>query len=88
MAKREQGIEENMGLITQVQAEYRTIMEEVRSYCQKARELWQQAEDLRRSGSTDPQVATEISKLLEPVEYYIHLQIRRMDILDWKNFAA
>lgn len=64
MAKREQLVEETLGLIAQAQAEYGTIVEEVRSYCQKARELRQQAEELRRSGNTDPQVATEISKLL------------------------
>ncbi|WP_340673012.1 hypothetical protein [Brevibacillus agri] len=73
MAKREQVIEETLGLIAQAQAEYEKIVEEVRSYCQKARELRYQADKLRCSGSSDPQVATEISKLLEQVNYYNHL---------------
>ncbi|GFN30972.1 hypothetical protein [Paenibacillus xylaniclasticus] len=59
MAKREQVVEKTLGLIAQAQAEYEKIVEEVRSYCQKAGELRQQAEELRRSGSTDPQVATQ-----------------------------
>ncbi|GIO95285.1 hypothetical protein J14TS5_03710 [Paenibacillus lautus] len=46
------------------------IVEEVRDYCQKARQLREQADELRRSGST---VATEISKLLEQADYYNHL---------------
>ncbi|WP_339267579.1 hypothetical protein NYE54_27285 [Paenibacillus sp. FSL K6-1330] len=53
MAKFEQVVEETLGLIAQAQAEYETIVEEVRSYCQKARALRQQADELRRSGSTD-----------------------------------
>ncbi|MDQ0087487.1 hypothetical protein J2T12_000881 [Paenibacillus anaericanus] len=39
----------------------------------RARELRHQAEKLSRSGSTDPQVAIEISKLLEQAKYYSHL---------------
>lgn len=73
MAKQAQKVEETLGLIAKVQAEYQAIVEEVRGYCQKARELRQQADELRRSGSTDPQVATEISKLLEQAYYYNHL---------------
>ncbi|AWX57711.1 hypothetical protein AB432_022910 [Brevibacillus brevis] len=73
MAKREQVVEETLGLIAQAQTEYQAIVEEVRGYCQKARALRQQADELRRSGSTDPQVATEISKLLEQADYYNHL---------------
>lgn len=45
----------------------------MRGYCQRARALRQQADELRRSGSTDPQVATQINKLLEQVDYYNHL---------------
>lgn len=86
MAKREQVIEETLGLIAQAQVEYQAIVEEVRGYCQKARELRQQVEELRRSGSTDSQVATEISKLLEQADYYNHLADQkdghpRMEIL-------
>ena len=73
MAKQAQKVEATLGLIAKVQAEYQAIVEEVRGYCQKARELRQQAEELRRSGSTDSQVATEISKLLEQADYYNHL---------------
>lgn len=39
MAKQAQKVEETLGLIAQVQAEYQAIVEEVRGYCQKAREL-------------------------------------------------
>ncbi|MFE0560865.1 hypothetical protein ACFW1P_33600 [Paenibacillus sp. NPDC058910] len=46
--KQVQKVEET-GLITQAQAEYQTIVEEVRDYCQKARALRQQADELRRS---------------------------------------
>ena len=70
MAKQGQ---EKIGLIAQAEAEYGAIVEEVRGYCQKARALRQQADELRRSGSTDPQVATEIRKLLEQADYYNHL---------------
>ncbi|WP_244297119.1 hypothetical protein [Brevibacillus antibioticus] len=73
MAKHEQVVEDALGLIAQAQAEYETIVEQVRCYCQKARALRQQADELRRSSSTDPQVATEISKLLEQADYYNHL---------------
>lgn len=93
MAKQVQAVEETLGLIAQAQAEYEAIVEEVRRYCQKARELRQQADELRRSGSIDPQVATEISKLLEQADYYKHLAdqkdgqprleiLRRIDCLE------
>ncbi|MEQ7053732.1 hypothetical protein ABN764_24140 [Paenibacillaceae sp. P-4] len=73
MAKQAQEVEETLGLIAQEQAEYERIMEEVRGYCQKARELLQQADELRCSGSTNPQVPTEISKLMEQANYFKHL---------------
>ena len=73
MAKQAQKVEETLGLIAKVQAEYQAIVEEVRDYCKKARALRQQADELRRSGSTDLQVATEISKLLKQADYYNHL---------------
>ena len=87
MAKREQVVEETLGLIAQAQAEYGTIVEEVRSYCQK------KARELRQSGNTDPQVATELSKLLGQADYYNHLAdqkdvqarleiLRRIDCLE------
>ncbi|CAM3661689.1 hypothetical protein EDM52_08435 [Brevibacillus invocatus] len=70
MAKQTQ---EKVGLLAQAQAEYEAIVEEVRGNCQKARELRQQADELKRCGSTDPQVATEVNKLLEQAEYFDQL---------------
>ncbi|WP_432776111.1 hypothetical protein AAFJ72_03720 [Brevibacillus gelatini] len=86
MAKQAQKVETTLGLIAQTQAEYQAIVEEVRGFCQKARALRQQVDELRRSGSNDPQVATEISKLLEHADYYNHLADQkaghpRMEIL-------
>jgi cell division septum initiation protein DivIVA len=60
MAKRVQAVEEKDGLIAQVQEEYEEIVEEVQRYCRKSRELRKQADELKRSGSTDPQMATQI----------------------------
>jgi hypothetical protein len=73
MAIRVQVVEEKVGLIAQAEAEYEKLMEEMSGYCQKARDLRQQADELRCSGSTDPQVATEVRKLLEQAEYYDQL---------------
>lgn len=72
MAKQAQEVEETLGLIAQAQAEYERIMEEVRGYCQKARELRQQTDEVRCSGSTNPQVPAEISKLMELADYFKH----------------
>ena len=66
-------VQEKVGLIAQAEAEYEAIVEEVRGYCEKARTLRQQADELRRSGSIDPQVATEVRKLLEQAEYFDQL---------------
>lgn len=73
MAKKVQAVEEKLGLIAQAEAEYEAIVEEVRGYCQKARELRQQADELRHSGNIDPQLATEVNKLLEQAEYFDQL---------------
>jgi len=73
MAKRVQAAEEKVGLIAQAQAEYEAIVEEVRGYCQKAQELRRLADELKRSGNTDPKVATQIGQLLEQAEYYDQL---------------
>ncbi|BAU27206.1 hypothetical protein DFP93_104297 [Aneurinibacillus soli] len=86
-------------MIAQAQAEYEAIVDEVRGHCQKARELRQQADELRCSGSTNPQVATEISKLLEQAEYYNHLAdqkdghprleiLRRIDSISGKRDSS
>ncbi|WP_197259892.1 hypothetical protein [Paenibacillus dendritiformis] len=73
MAKHVTEVQEKAGLIAHAQAEYEAIVEEVRGYCQKARELRQQAHELRRSGSIDPLVASEVRKLLEQAEYFDQL---------------
>lgn len=73
MAKRVQAVEEKVGLIAQAQAEYEAIVEEVRGFCQKAQELRKQADELRRSGSIDPQVAKEVKQLLEQAEFFDQL---------------
>lgn len=73
MAKHVQEIEEKAGLIVQAEAQYEAIIEEVRNYCHKARQLREQADELRRSGSTDPRVATQVNKLLEQAEYFDQL---------------
>jgi Mg2+ and Co2+ transporter CorA len=70
MAKQAQ---EKVGLIAQAEAEYEAIVDEVRGYCQKARELRQQADELRRSGNIAPKVASEVRKLLEQAEYFYQL---------------
>jgi uncharacterized coiled-coil DUF342 family protein len=73
MTKRGQAVEEKIGLIAQVQEEYEEIIEEVQGYCQKAQELRKQADELRRSRSTDPQMATQIRQLLEQADYFDQL---------------
>ena len=69
MAKQAQNVEETLGLIAQAQAEYEQLMDEIRGYCQQARELREQAEELQRSGRTDFQVSEEIQQLLKHAEH-------------------
>lgn len=72
MAKKVQAVEERkVGLIAQAQAEYDEIMDEVRRYWQKAKELREQAYQLRQS--RNPQAAMEANRLLEQAEYYEQL---------------
>lgn len=66
-------VQEKVGLIAQAQAEYEAIVEEVRGFCQKAQELRKQADELRRSGSIDPQVAKEVKQLLEQADFFDQL---------------
>lgn len=66
-------VQEKAGLIAQAQAEYEAIVEEVRGFCQKAQELRKQADELRCSGSIDPQVAKEVKQLLEQAEFFDQL---------------
>lgn len=54
------GVEEKVGLIVQAEVEYEAIVEDVRNYCHKARQLREQADELTRSGSTDLRVATQV----------------------------
>ncbi len=72
MARKVQAVEEKkVGLIAQAQAEYDAIMDEIREYWQKAKELRKQAQQLRQS--RDPQAALEAKRLLEQAEYYDQL---------------
>ena len=69
MAKQVQVIEEKRGLIAESQVAYEQLMDEIRGYCQQARELREQAAELQRSGLTDFQVREEIQQLLKRAEY-------------------
>jgi hypothetical protein len=98
MAKRVQAVEEKVGLIAQAQEEYEGIVEKVHGYCQKAQELRKQVDELRRSGSTDPRMATQIRHLLEQADYFDQLAdqkdghprleaLRRIEDLQWEATA-
>ncbi|MDS1030537.1 hypothetical protein RDV78_08650 [Bacillota bacterium LX-D] len=72
MAKRVQAVQEKkVGLIEQAKAEYDAIMDEVREYWEKAKELREQAYQLKQS--RNPQFAVEAMRLLEQAEYYDQL---------------
>ncbi|BCJ87675.1 hypothetical protein [Effusibacillus dendaii] len=72
MARKVQAVKEKkVGLIAQAQAEYDAIMDEIREYWQKAKELREQAQQLRQS--RDSQAAVEAKRLLEQAEYYDQL---------------
>lgn len=77
MAKREQVVEaavvekmaeETVRSIAQAQADYERLMDEIRDYCQKAKQLREQAAELKRSGRTDSQVGTDMRQLLDQAE--------------------
>lgn len=68
-AKREQEVKQ-LGLIAQAQAEYEQLVDEIRSYCQQARETREQAAELQRSGRTDFKVREEIEELLNQAEHW------------------
>ncbi|MEK4429112.1 hypothetical protein MHB54_07615 [Paenibacillus sp. FSL M7-0802] len=53
-------------------------MDEIRGYCQQAKELPEQAAELQRSGRRDFQVRAEIKQLLDQAE---HLR----DVADQKD---
>ncbi|MCR8966148.1 hypothetical protein O0550_23685 [Brevibacillus halotolerans] len=67
-AVEEQAVEETVRSIAQAQAEYEQLMEEIRGYCQQAKDLREQAAELRRSGRKDSQVGAEIRQLLDQAE--------------------
>lgn len=82
MAKREQVLAEEMKnqqlaqerekelrSIAQAHAAYEQLMDEIRGYCQQARELREQATELQRSVRTDFQVREEIQQLLNRAEH-------------------
>lgn len=82
MAKREQVVaeelknqqlaherEKELQSIAQARAAYEQLMDEIRSYCQQARELREQAAELKRSGRSDFQVRGEIQQLLNRAEH-------------------
>ncbi|WP_068794283.1 hypothetical protein [Brevibacillus laterosporus] len=64
----EQAVEETVRSIAQAQAEYEQLMEEIRDYCQQAKDLREQVAELRRTGRTDSQVGAEIRQLLDQAE--------------------
>ncbi|MDR4997402.1 hypothetical protein [Brevibacillus parabrevis] len=68
MAKREQEVNQ-VGLIAQAQAEYDQLMDDIRGYCQQARELREQAAALQQTGLTDFQVSEEIQQLLKHAKH-------------------
>ncbi len=74
MAKREQVVEEvveeTVRSITQAQADYEQLMDEIRDYWQRARDLREKAAELKLSGRTDAQVGAEIRQLLDQAERF------------------
>ena len=48
MVKQVQAIEEKMGFIAEARAAYEQLMDEIRSYCQQARQLREQASSCSR----------------------------------------
>jgi len=74
MAKREpvveEVLEETVRSITQAQADYEQLMDEIRGYWQRARDLREKAAELKLSGRTDAQVGTEIRQLLDQAERF------------------
>lgn len=59
-AVEEQVVEETVRSIAKAKADYEQLMDEIRDYCKRARDLREQAAELKRSGRTDSQVGTEM----------------------------
>lgn len=78
MAKREQVVkeaveemtEETVRSIAQAEAEYEQLMDEIRGYWQRARDLREKAAELKLSGRTDAEVGAEIWQLLDQAERF------------------
>ncbi|MFB0832870.1 hypothetical protein ACEU2D_25215 [Brevibacillus laterosporus] len=87
-AVEEQAVEETVRSIAQAQAEYEQLMEEIRGYCQQAKDLREQAAELRRTGRTDSQVGAEIRQLLDQAEQLEILADQKDDTQDWKHFGT
>lgn len=68
MAIEVQAVVEGSGLIEQAQAEYESIREQIAEYYQQAREIRNQADELKQSGRTDAQVMTKVNQLLDQSE--------------------
>ena len=68
MAKEAQAVAEETGLIAQAQAEYEAIRLQIAERYQQARELRNQADELKQSGRTDAQLMTEVNQLLDQVD--------------------
>ncbi|MEK4114617.1 hypothetical protein NST44_00175 [Paenibacillus sp. FSL W8-0919] len=58
-----QEAEKEVRSITQARVVYEQLMDEIRGYCQQARQLREQEAELQRSGRTDFQVREEIQQL-------------------------
>jgi hypothetical protein len=74
MAKREQVVEEvveeTVRSITQAQADYEQLMDEIRGSWQRARDLREKAAELELSGRTDAQIGAEIRQLLDQAKRF------------------
>ncbi|MFU1794162.1 deaminase domain-containing protein [Paenibacillus azoreducens] len=64
-----QGAKKEVRSIAQARAANEQLMDEIRGYCQQARELREQAVGLQRSGRTDFQVREEIQQLLNRADH-------------------
>ncbi|WP_435924013.1 hypothetical protein [Paenibacillus sp. DYY-L-2] len=64
-----QEVEKEVRSIAQARAAYEQLMDEIRVYCQQARELREQAAELQQTGLTDFQVSEEIQQLLKHAEH-------------------
>ncbi|MDC0763044.1 hypothetical protein POF51_20205 [Brevibacillus sp. AG] len=64
-----QGAKKEVRSIAQARAAYEQLMDDIRSYCQQARELREQAAELQQTGLTDFQVSKEIQQFLKHAKH-------------------